>query len=314
MKPSTLSHGTIVCGTIVVSDLEKSIALYCHALNYLAIERSEISEVLAKAWFATKFAGHEYCLLKPAEHTGEDLGISYLRLLQSPDDSQPYAHATTFGWCAFEISVRDVFALEKKLNESAFNVIGPPKHLDNINNVIPMQVVGPDQEVLYLNQVLASDKHTDLPVARYEVDQFFIAVLAAKDRGASVRELSRQLNLSDELTMSLRYSLINRAFNLDVETKHSLSLLQRARHPVIEVDQYPKGAKARQVPENSLNKGNAIVSILVDSLQDLPNDLSLSSKPLNGLDGALYKDSKSVVIQGSNGELIELLERSDTTA
>jgi len=85
--------------------------------------------------------------------------------------------------------------------------------------------------------------------------------------------------------LSLRYSLINRAFDLDAETKHSLTLLQCDRLPVIEVDQYPKGAKARQVAENSLHKGNAIVSILVD-----------------------------VVIQGSNGELIELLERPDTAA
>ena len=314
MKSSTFSHGSIVCGTIVVADIEKSIALYCQALNYAVVERAEISQEIATAWSASNLAGQQFCLLQAAEHTSEDAGISYLRLLQSADDSPPYPHATTFGWCAFEISVRDVFALEKKLNQSAFNVIGPPKHLDNMNNVIPMQVVGPDQEVLYLNQVLASDEHTDLPVARYEVDQFFIAVLAAKDRSASVLELSKQLKLSDELSLSLRYSLINRAFDLDAETKHSLTLLQCDRLPVIEVDQYPKGAKARQVAENSLHKGNAIVSILVDSLQDLPNDLSLSSEPLDGLDGTLYKDSKIVVIQGSNGELIELLERPDTAA
>ena len=183
--------------------------------------------------------------------------------------------------------------------------------LDNIDNVIPMQVVGPDQEVLFLNQVLASDEHSDLPMARYQVDQFFIAVLAAQDRSASVAQICNQLKLSETMTLSLRYGLINRAFELDTETQHSLSLLQNNRRPVIEVDQYPELANARQAPDNSLSKGNAIVSILVDSLEGLPSDLRLNAVPLAGVNGALYQNRKTVVISGRNGELIELIERDN---
>ena len=313
------SHGTILCGSIVVSDLDKSTRLYCEKLDYEVIERGQVSGDLANSWSASAFVDQDYCLLQPAEYAPNSVNdgdVSYLRLLQSPDDTPPYPHATTFGWCAFEISVKDVFALEKKINksvlkESMFDVVGPPKRLDNIDNVIPMQVVGPDQEVLFLNQVLASDEHSDLPMARYQVDQFFIAVLAAQDRSASVAQICNQLKLSETMTLSLRYGLINRAFELDTETQHSLSLLQNNRRPVIEVDQYPELANARQAPDNSLSKGNAIVSILVDSLEGLPSDLRLNAVPLAGVNGALYQNRKTVVISGRNGELIELIERDN---
>ena len=155
------------------------------------------------------------------------------------------AHATTYGWCAFEINVSDVFALADKLQGTGFTVVGPPKNLDNMANVIPMQVVGPDQEVLFLNQVLESDNDTDLPIAECEVDRIFIAVLAASDRHTSVLDYVHQLSCDEGGTHELRYSLINRAFGLSSETTHKLTLLQDGRIPLLEVDQYPDTAKAR---------------------------------------------------------------------
>lgn len=292
----------VKCGSILVNDLQASIALYRDVLKQDVVELNKLSSDTANAWGAPRLSNADTCLLQP-----KSKAQSYLRLIQSPDIVTPTPHATTFGWCAFEINVADVFALAESLSDSGFKVVGPPKRLDNIANVIPMQVVGPDQEVLFLNQVLASDSHTDLPIAKCEVDRIFIAILASKDREGSVNEYVEQLVCQESATHQLRYSLINRAFGLDAQTKHRLTLVQDARNPIIEVDQYPIGATPRPTIEGNLSHGNTMVSVMVNDLGALPLNNKLSDEPIRAK-GHLYNGCRSIVVRGSSGELLELIE------
>jgi len=295
-------HTQISCGSILVNDLKASIALYRDALSQDVIEQSKLSPALAESWHAPRLSNADTCLLQPKSGAP-----SYLRLIQSPDIVEPTPHATTYGWCAFEINVADVFALAETLQGSGFTIVGPPKRLDNIANVIPMQVVGPDQEVLFLNQVLDSDSDTDLPIAECDVDRIFIAILASKDREGSVNEYVNQIAGQESGTHYLRYSLINRAFGLDAQTKHRLTLVQDGRTPIVEVDQYPVGAKTRPLSVGSLTHGNTMVSLRVDDLDALPLKNKLSSAPIQA-DGALYDGCRSIVVRGSSGELLEFIE------
>lgn len=292
----------IRCGSLLVNDIEVSITLYRDILGQAVVEDGELNQAIADSWGAPRLGNARTCLLQPK--SGAE---SYLRLIQSPDIVKPTAHATTFGWCAFEINVIDVFALAESLHGTGFTVVGPPKHLDNISNVIPMQVVGPDQEVLFLNQVLASDSQTDLPIAESIVDRIFIAILASKNREASVLEYTNQLACQESGTHELRYSLINRAFGLDPETKHQLTLVQDGRVPIIEVDQYPSAAMPRPVNSGNLSHGTTMVSLMVDDLDALPLTNRLSDKPIRA-DGLLYGGHRSIVLRGSSGELLELIE------
>jgi len=303
-------HGHIRCGTLVVNDLALSRDLYCEILNQEIAEQGYIPRPLAISWGAATLQHSPYCLLQPQSIPGSKKHPeSYLRLIQSPTHQTPVAHATTFGWSSFEINVRDAFELYEKLKGSAFTVVGPPKKMDGISNTIPMQVVGPDQEVLYLNQVLSSDEKTDIPIAEHEVDRIFIVVLGSPDRNAYIDNYAQQLNLNKGPTFELRYSLINRAFNLDPETKHTLSLLQSGRRPVIEIDGYPSQAKARPKPDQGLSLGNAIVSLVVDDLDALDLHQAISHQTTNNEDtGLLYKGARTAVIKGDSNELIELIE------
>ncbi len=292
----------IRCGSILVNDIEASIVLYRDALEQEVVELGQLSPTIADSWGAPRLANAQTCLLQP-----KSKAHSYLRLIQSPDIVTPTPHATTFGWCAFEINVADVFALAESLVGTDFTVVGSPKRLDNIANVIPMQVVGPDQEVLFLNQVLASDSESDLPIAECAVDRIFIAILASKDREGTVDEYTRQLACQESGTHELRYSLINRAFGLDPQTKHRLTLVQDGRNPIIEVDQYPIGATPRHVSEGNLSHGNTMVSLMVNDLDALPLKNKLSDQPIRA-DGQLYGGCRSIVVRGSSGELLELIE------
>lgn len=305
-------HGHIRCGTIVVNDLAVSSSLYCEQLEHEIVEQGKLAAPLANSWGAANFAGAQYCLLQPQGISNSSKQAqSYLRLIQSPIYQQPVAHATTYGWCSFEINIKDAFALYERIKTSGFDVVGPPKKMDGISNTIPMQVVGPDQEVLYLNQVLSSDETTELPIAEYEVDRIFIVVLGGNDRETIVDNYVRQLKLSKGPSFELRYGLINRAYNLDLETKHTLSLLQSGRRPVIEIDSYPSQATSRPTPNMGLSLGNAIVSLVVDDLDSLDLKQAISNTELGDqipeID-VLYKGARTAVIKGDSDELIELIE------
>lgn len=309
-------HGHIRCGTIVVNDLSISRSLYCSEISHEVVEHGQISTALSEAWGAPAMAGTDYCLLQAnGVADSHKMAKSYLRLIQSPTQQEPNAHATTYGWCAFEINVKDVFKLYDQIKSSNFEVVGPPKKMDGISNVIPMQVVGPDQEVLYLNQVFSSDETTDLPISDYDVDRIFIVVLGSHDLERSLESYTSDLNLTQGPTFELRYSLINRAFNLDPETKHTLSLLQHGRLPVMEIDGYPSPAKTRPIPDGGLSLGNAIVSLVVDDLDSLNIEHSLVGE-LNqdaGLNASLlYRGARTRVIKGNDGELLELIEHPES--
>ena len=293
----------IKCGSLLVNDLQVSTKLYSELLEQEIVEQGELSEILATSWGAPRLAGAKTCLLQPKSKAD-----SYIRLIQSPDIVTPIPHATSYGWTAFEICVEDVFALADKLQGSGFSIVGPPKHLDGMTNVIPMQVVGPDQEVLFLNQVLESDSHTDLPIAQSVVDRIFIAVLATNDRQSSVLDYAQQLACQEAGTYELRYSLINRAFDLDMETKHSLTLVQDGRKPLLEIDQYPAEAKERMVKPGNISHGNAIVSLLVDDLDTLPLRNKVSEHTVCA-QGLLYEGRRSIMTRGAAGELLELIEK-----
>lgn len=294
-------HGQIVCGTISVSDLDKSVAIYRDFLYQELLETGEVSAELAQAWGAENCTGARYAILAaPTE------AKSYFRLVEVPT-TERVKPATTLGWNAFELTVKDVFALAEHIEGNGFEIDGPPKLVDGFTSFIPMQVFGPDGEVLFLNQVNHSDVDVDLPIAQSEVGEIFIAVLASPDRELSTEEYVQSLGLDRAATHSLRYGLINRAFDLPVETKQSISMVQNKRWPILQVDQYPDYAEQRPQRAGYLPNGNSIISLLVESI----SDLSIAEKAIGpeiSPAGGIYQGRKTQVIKGSAGELIELIE------
>lgn len=305
-------HGHIRCGTLVVNDLELSRDLYCDQLSHEVVEEGNLSASLANSWGAPALTNSTYCLLQPQYLSGlSKTPISYLRLVQSASYQQPVPHATTYGWVAFEMNVREVFKLYRRIEKSAFRVVGVPKKMDGISNVIPMQVVGPDEEVLYLNQVLSSDDTTDLPITELEVESIFIATLACGDRDSCLNNYVSQINLEKGPSYEIRYSLINRAFGLDPETTTILDLLQAGRKPIIEVDDFPAQTQARPKPDNGLSLGNAILSLVVEDLDSLDLSDTISDTIVDHdeeSNGLFYDGARTQVFQGLDGELVELIE------
>lgn len=294
-------HGQIKCATISVSDLNRSLALYRDYLGYTLVEAAELDDDLAIAWSVKKMLAAPYAILQPA--SGADC---FLRLIQVPtyNDFKP---ARTYGWSAFEICVSDVFNLAERISDSDFTIVGPPKLVDGFTSFIPMQVVGPDGEILFLNQVNHSDEDVDLPIAQSAVDKIFIVVLASPNRERSATEYQWDLCLDRAATHSLSYTLLNRAFDLPMDTKQSITMIQNGRMPIAQIDQYPAEATSRPKHDGCLPPGNSMVTLMVDDLDALSIEDKMTASPAVR-EGVFYRGRRTVLIKGSASELIELIE------
>lgn len=296
----TIPHGTILGGLSTVPDLEVALSAYRGVLGLELVEQGTLGADLAHSWGAPASAGARYAMLRPVSGAP-----CCLRLVEQPTHPG-FVPTTTYGWAAFELSVQDVFGWPERLAGSALEVVGPPKTIIGIEPAfIPMQVLGPGREMLYLNEVLADMPRIDLPRAASPVDKAFIVILAAPDRARAVAWYAAALGFEpgDEFTIS--YTMINRAFGLGGDHLTTLTMVKAGRLPVVEIDDYPAAATARAGHPGMLPSGNALVTLAVTDLGACKCDW-IAEPAVR--DGALYEGRRSATTRGAAGELVELVE------
>ena len=296
----TIAHGTILGGLSTVPDLAQGLVAYRDVLGLELAEQDTLSEDLAASWGCPANAGSPYAVLRPA--SGEPC---WLRLVEQPSHPD-FVPTTTYGWAAFELTVEDVWHWPDALPPNLFEIVGPPKTLENMKPAfIPMQALGPGHELIYLNQVLGDMPDTDLQRAQSPVDRIFIVVLAAKDRAASMAWYADRIGLEHGAQYTIPYSMINNAFGLPADTQTTLSMAKAGRMPVVEVDDYPPAASERPRHEGRLPPGNALVTLAVRDLDAC--DVEWIAPPIVR-EGVLYEGRRAATAIGAAGELIELVE------
>jgi hypothetical protein len=101
--------------------------------------------------------------------------------------------------------------------------------------------------------------------------------------------------------------MINNAFGLPSDTMSSLTMVQKGRMPIVEIDDYPPQTKLRRADPGCLPPGNSLVTLIVDSLDAIETDWI--GRPAY-LPGPLYTGSRSATVLGPAGELLELVEHA----
>jgi catechol 2,3-dioxygenase-like lactoylglutathione lyase family enzyme len=295
----TPAHGQIVGGLITLPDIEAGLRAYRDTLGLRLVDEGVAGQTLAAQWAAPNIANARMATLQPASGSP-----SFIRLLEQP--AQPDFRPTrSYGWAAYEISVADVFGLADRVSAGGFTVVGPPRPIAGMSAFIPMQVLGPGAEMVYLNEVLADMPDLDLPRAQSPVDRIFIVILATPDRSATTAWYRDALRLQEGASFTIPYSMINKAFGLPDDTRTTLTMVQQGRLPIVEVDDYPPAATVRPQHQGWLPPGNALVTLAVDGLDRCRCDWLA---PPVRLDGSLYAGGRSRVTLGPAGELIELVE------
>ncbi len=294
-----LSHGRIIGGAVTIPDLTAALKDYQDRLGLNVVEQGALPADLANSWGCPDNAGSPYATLQPISGAH-----CFIRLVeqQSVEDFKP---TTTFGWAAYEITVQDVFGWPDRLAGSGFDIVGPPKEIAGLPYFVAMQMLGRGREMLYLNETRMNTPSSDLPVANSPIDHLFIVILATPDRVATTAWYRDRIGLDLGDTYTIEYSMINAAFDMPAGTTSSLTMVQKGRMPIVEVDDYPAHATARPSHKDRLPPANALVTLAVTSLDAVNVDFIT---PPVMRDGVFYGGRRAATVRGLAGELLELVE------
>lgn len=284
--------------TLVTPDPEAAAARYAEWLDYETVERGRIDEGLAASWGTPGQAGRRYTLCRPA--SGAEV---FLRFVEG-EPPAGYRPLRTYGWAAIEICVQDVLEVDARMARSPFQIIGPPRELDGLPAIFPMQVRGPDQDIVYLTQIRSDLPAYDLPRAASLIDKLFILVLACSDMKASAAWLEQALELQAGREMEIVYTMLAQAFDLPADQKHRIATLVHERDVFIEVDQYPLAATPRPKVEGELPPGIAVCTLLHPAFDRLSGWIG----PPEPRQGLLYGGRRTGTLSGPDGVLVEVVE------
>jgi catechol 2,3-dioxygenase-like lactoylglutathione lyase family enzyme len=294
-----IQHGSIIGGVVATPDLHLAVEDYHGRLGFALVEQGAVSEPLAKNWGISGLAGVPMATLQPTSGTH-----CFIRLVEQPLPPD-FVPTTSYGWASYEITVQDVFGWPARIAGSGFDIIGPPKEIEGLPYFVAMQVHGRGKEMLYFNETRSATPSSDLPFALSPMDHIFIVILATPDREASVAWYRDRLQLDEGDSYTIAYSMINNAFGMPANNLSSLTMVQKGRMPIVEIDDYPAQATHRSTAPDCLPPGNALVTLAVNSLDVL--DLEWIAAP-QILSGPLYGGRRSATVRGPAGEYLELVE------
>jgi len=289
--------------TLTVSDLERSQSLYCDWLGYNCVEEGFISNELAQSWGTPNTAGKPYAVLQPASKA--DI---FIRLIKQPAAPE-YKALRSYGWNAIEICTQNTDKVNAQMERSPFQIIGPPKRIPGLDSIYPMQIKGPDEEVIFLTQINSDMPTHDLPRASSLIDKLFILVMACSDMDTSKAWLQEHLLISADQDMSINYTMINKAFGLEDGTQHRLCTMMHERDIFLEIDQYPSSTTLRQTHDGMLPPCAAIGSFIhpeFDKLIEI-NKTNWITPPVKR-SGTIYKNKRAGTLRVPDGTLIEMIE------
>jgi catechol 2,3-dioxygenase-like lactoylglutathione lyase family enzyme len=286
----------IKIATIGAPDVAKVEAWYTQWLGYRVVEKGRVSSAMAKSWGAPKSANRAYITL--ASDGAPDVFIRAVEI----DAIAGYKPLTTFGWNAIEIVVDDLVAVEEKIAQSPFTVIGPSRPLTAFPSIRAMQVVGPAQEVVYLTTETGDRTKSPLPQINGMIGRPFIMVLASSDANAAAKFYMDRFLMRGGNIRPIPVDIIAAAQGLPPDHGFPLGLVRAAEHGNnIEMDGYSDKATPRPKSDGQLPPGVAMTSFSVNSLDGLKADFISSPQKL-------YGDMRAATFIGPAGELTELIE------
>ena len=286
--------------TLTVANLKRSVENYTTYFDYNLIEEGAVPADLAASWDAPETAGRPYALLEPA--SGADI---YIRFIEQPP-VEGFKALRSYGWNAIEICVQDVLAANARMEDSPFEIIGPPREIEGLDAIYPMQVKGPDEEIVYLTQIRDDLPAFDLPRAQAPIDRLFILVLGCSDMAASLDWMVKHAGIEiGREKMDIVYTMLAKAYGTPMDELHTISTMIHDRDVFLELDQYPDAATVRPQHAGMLVPGCAIGTLWHPDFDSLPGPWI--TEPVVR-DGPVYQGKRVATMKDLDGALIEMVE------
>ena len=285
--------------TVTVSDLSRTTGLYTDYFDYALVEQGEISGALAASWGTPNSTGCPYAVMQPS--SGADIFLRFVE--QKPVEG--FKALRSYGWNAIEICVQDVMAVNARMLNSPFEIIGPPNKIPGLDAIHPMQVKGPDEEIVYLTQINDDLPEYNLPRAGSLIDKLFILVMGSSDMDRATTWMQEKCGLAFGREMEIPYTMIAKAYGTPLDELHRICTLIHEKDVFLELDQYPDNAISRPQHEGMLVPGCAIGTLFHPDFDSLPGPW-LTAPTVR--DGAIYKGKRVGVLKDPDGTLIEMVE------
>lgn len=290
--------GPIVAATLLTHDIRSASAAYQEILGFTLASQGKIGQDLADFWSAPDLEGRPFQVLAAAN------GDAWLRLVQDPDCT-PSTPLKSHGWMALESNVADVDKLRNRFKDERFQIIGEPAYLQVSDAIKAMQVIGPCGEVHYLTQIEKPVPPFELPMTNATTGSLFIPVLCTSDRNASLAFYQALNQGTEGLRFDTKVTVLNNAWNNDIEHQYPVATLQLNGNCLFEIDQVPQASPVT-VNEDSLPSGIAIITCIVSDLDGLAYE---AGKDISLIENDFYPGGKALLLKGQAGEWIELVER-----
>lgn len=284
--------------TLTVADVSRSVEVYAEWLDYEAVEEGEIDEGLARSWGSPASAGRRYAVMRPA--SGEEI---YLRFVAG-DPVPDYRPLRSYGWNAIELCVTDVLEVAERMEGSPFEIIGPPREIEGLDAIYPMQVEGPDREIVYLTQIRSDLPAYTLPRASTLVDHLFILVLGCSDLDASLEWFERAVGLETGRRMDIVYTMLAKAYATPEDELHTIATMVHGKDVFLELDQYPDAAVARPARDGALPPGVAMATL---KAPDFAAVQGVWIEPPRPHGGVIYGGALAGTLRAPDDTLVELV-------
>ena len=290
----------IKMATTAGPDVKKIEAWYTEWLGYKVREKGKVDAATAKSWGAPKTAGKPYVLM-----SSDGSPDVFLRAVET-DTPAGYAPLTTWGWNSWEIIIDDIEAVNAKMKQSPFKIIGGPAPLKSTKSIVAMQVIGPANEVLYLTCETGDRAKSILPTPKSLIDRPFILVVAGPDIEKLRDWYADLFQMAKGPINNTVIEIIAQAQGIPLDTPRPLTLLRMSQHGnMLELDGYVGGKGVRPRATGQLPPGNAMASFNVASLDAIKAKFISPPKKLSGL---AYGGKRAATVLGVGGEPVELIE------
>lgn len=228
----------------------------------------------------------------------------FIRFIEQPA-VEGFKALRSYGWNAIEICVQDVLAANERMEGSPFEIIGPPREIDGLPAIHPMQVKGPDEEIVYLTQIKSDLPAFDLPRAESPIDKLFILVMGCSDMRASNNWMEKHVGVEMGRDMEIVYTMLAKAYDLPEQDMHVISTMIHGRDVFLELDQYPEAAIDRPQHAGMLVPGCAIGTLWHPEFDTLKGPWI--TEPVVR-DGPIYKGKRVGTMKAPDGTLVEMVE------
>ncbi len=287
--------------THCVNDLDSEIDTWARYLDYQLVDRGTLPADLCTTWAATAETGREYAVMAPA--SGKPVYIRFVATGPRPG----YWPPVTWGWNATEILVQDPDALARQLESSPIRRFGGPLDLTSQPKAPrAMQTFGPSGAMLYFARILPGGSRYGLHGADSRVDRIFNVILGGPSFADMTAFYGGVLGMRVGAPVMFAGSPAAESSGAPPGAEFPVCVAPvRARHSILELDEYPVTTAARPREAGCMPGGMSMVAFTTSSLEDFPvafraAPVAVATFPYNG--------ARVAVAEGPAGEWLELIE------